>query len=161
MTRWRGQHVALAARDLLRGTIQWRTTKIPRFTPHDDSTREMPGGTVTPRVLLIDSHQSVPVPRVHAGPLRVGQHALELTPVTLDRITRRAHREGAGLAWDAFIQHEPPVAAFRPHARDGIVPTSESRAPEWRGLKLAVLLAGLPFLERETGVTYTTEGETP
>lgn len=127
LIRWRAQHLATTARALHQGQERWETTKLPRYLLYDGRTNEHPTPSASPRIRVIPSHHRVWIPPAHTNPFTCGLHHIDLTPFLLADAEDRMSREGAIDAWEAFLNNPHPPVIFRPHARDGIVPSDEVR----------------------------------
>lgn len=147
--RWRGQHLATAARALQRAELGWEWADVPRYDLYDGRTTIKATPTPSPRRMMFASHHRVWIPPANTQPFQVGLHPIDLTPGMLEDAIVRMRTRAALEAWRTYVWTAFPPTVYRAHRRDGIVPSDEARfATE---LRIAVGILGWIATRHELG----------
>lgn len=152
IARWRGEHIAQIMRLIERGEKTWvRDDQHARYLVYDSRTTEKRSSSASPRIRPIESHVLVDVPDVRTLPLTLLGHSVSITPAQWNDTRTHMVLTGVDTAWTRYVLSDHPPSIYRPHRRDGVIPTVEGRVEPWIGIRTAVLLAALPTIMQETG----------
>lgn len=147
LIRWRGQHLAIAARALHQGHEDWELARLARYDRYDGRTNENPTPSASPRILTMRSHYRVWIPPARTDAFEVGLHTIDLTPFLHADALERMQQEDLFDAYLAYLNDPHPPTIYRAHKRKGIVPSDEARfAGE---LRTAVGILGWHATRRE------------